>query len=234
MWSFHGITSTTQPLGCSALCLQLRFGKAWWPRGSVALWRGLWEMNCSSWFCLSQMLSLATDIVLCLAHNCVLLTVNGGVKRERARKLNYCPGFRAILQREGRRWQPQYGKVFRLLSKLFMFCGESGLSHLNPTACLRKKSFIGWGEGGKSLLLQGKAKRSLWFQRCKVMALWKSFLERHHTKPHLPVSTKTRKHWEELRAALYWKCRNHLVWSMLSDQSQGDISSQRFHLLLIR
>lgn len=88
-------------LHSSALCLQPWCGHARWPRGSVALWRGLWEMSCSSWFCLSQMHFLSTDIALHLARSCVLLTLNKGVKRERARKLNYCPGFRAILQQGG-------------------------------------------------------------------------------------------------------------------------------------
>lgn len=59
-------------------------------------------MSCSSCFHLSQMHHLlSTDVALCLAHSRVLLTLNEGVKRERARKWDYCPGFTVILLKGG-------------------------------------------------------------------------------------------------------------------------------------
>lgn len=57
-------------------------------------------MTCSP-FHPSQMHLLSTDFALCLAHNCVLLTLNKGAKRERARKPDYCLGFRVILLKGG-------------------------------------------------------------------------------------------------------------------------------------
>lgn len=58
-------------------------------------------MSCSSCFRPSQMDLLSTDTALCLAHSRVLLMLHEGVKRERARKPNHCPGFRAICLKGG-------------------------------------------------------------------------------------------------------------------------------------
>lgn len=68
------------------------------------------------------------------------------------------------------------------------------------------------GRRKESLLFKGKVMRSQWFQRCKAMAFWQHFPEKHHTNLHLIVNTKTGKHWKELRASLYLNCANHLVW----------------------
>lgn len=94
-----------------------------------------------------------------------------------------------------------------------MLCGESGLGLLNPKAWFWVNYWSAYGKEREKrkahLLFEGRAMRSLWFQNCKITALWQhfDFPEQRHTKLHLIVSSKTGNCWEKLSCLVLKLCR---------------------------
>lgn len=106
-------------------------------------------MSSSSCFCPSHMRLLSTDVALCLAHSHVFLTLNEGTKRERARKLNYCLGFRVILLKGGEKVTTSAWESFQAALKVVYILWREWFGSPESNCMSEKELFICLGEGGR-------------------------------------------------------------------------------------
>lgn len=77
------------------------------------------------------------------------LTLNEGTKRERARKLNYCLGFRVILLKGGEKVTTSAWESFQAALKVVYILWREWFGSPESNCMSEKELFICLGEGGR-------------------------------------------------------------------------------------